>query len=261
MKGIPARVLVIAGSDSSGGAGLLRDARVFADFGVDVSCAVTAVTAQTHHGVAASYVLSAELVRQQIQAALDAAPVNAIKIGMLGNAPVVAAVVETLPDHPSVPIVLDPVLASSSGTRLLDNQGLRLLKERLLSRCTLITPNLAEAAALLEATPASSAAEMVAQANDLLRLGSPHVLLKGGHAGGDESVDVLATSGEVPTLLRARRVDATLRGTGCALSSAIAAMLAVGESVTSACRRGKEYVWVKLLAEQTAALTATRLPG
>ena len=260
MTGVPARVLAIAGSDSSGGAGLLRDARVFADFGVSGSCAVTAVTAQTHHGVSASYVLSAELVRQQIQAALDAAPVNAIKIGMLGNAAVVAAVVEALSDSPSIPVVLDPVLASSSGTRLLDNQGLRVLKERLLPRCTLVTPNLAEAAALLDETLASSGAAMIAQASALLRLGAPHVLLKGGHSGGEESVDVLATSGERPTLLRARRVDATLRGTGCALGSAIAAMLAVGEPMASACRRGKEYVWVKLLAEQTAALTTTRLP-
>lgn len=242
------RVLVIAGTDSSGGAGLLRDVQVLSEFGVDVSCAVTAVTAQSHQHVASTHVLSADLVCQQIDTAFESGPVNAIKIGMLGSGAVVDAVTQFLPDRTNVPIVLDPVLASSSGTQLLDEAGLLALKQRLFARCTLITPNLIEAAALLGEGTVTSDADMLGQARALLRFGAAAVLLKGGHAEGPEALDILMTADGSSTSFRTERVNVSLRGTGCALSSAIAASLALGMPLAAACRRAKDYVQNKLRA-------------
>lgn len=242
------RVLVIAGSDSSGGAGLLRDVRVLCEFGVDASCAITAVTAQSDHHVASKCVLSAELVRRQVRTVLESGPVSAIKIGMLAGGAIVEAVSQVLPAREQVPIVLDPVLVSSSGTPLLDGDGLLALKEHLLSRCTLITPNLMEAATLLGKDIAATPAAMLKQAQKLLRFGCASVLLKGGHAEGAEAVDILVTRAASPAVLRAERLNVSLRGTGCMLSSAIAASLACGMPLASACQRAKDYVQGKLAA-------------
>lgn len=237
------RVLVIAGTDSSGGAGLTRDVQVISAFGARASCAVTAVTAQTNSRVDATCMLSPEVVRRQISAALRADSVNAIKIGMLGNAAIVRAVLEELPERTQIPIVVDPVLSSSSGTPLLDADGVILLCEQLLPRTTLVTPNLIEAATLLNRRVASSAAEQAERAEALLQFGSEYVLVKGGHGSDSEAVDVLVARSESPIHLRSKRLNATMRGTGCALSSAIAALLAGGASMESACRQAKEYVY------------------
>lgn len=242
------RVLVIAGTDSSGGAGLLRDVQVLSELGVEASCAITAVTAQSHHQVTSTCVLSTEIVRQQISAAFASGPVNAIKIGMLGSGAIVEVVAQLLPDRANVPIVLDPVLAASSGVQLLDEAGLLVLKQRLLSRCTLITPNLIEAATLLGGSAAVAEATMLRQAQDLLRFGPASVLLKGGHAEGSEALDILVAENAEPSLFRAERLNVSLRGTGCALSSAIAASLALGMPLVSACQQAKDYVLSKLRA-------------
>lgn len=242
-----AHVLVIAGTDSSGGAGLVRDIQVITELGARASCVVTAVTAQTNSRVEASCVLSPELVRQQLQSALRSGCVGAIKIGMLGNGPTVRAVLDELPDRHQIPIIVDPVLCSSSGTALLDPEGVQLLRDQLLPRCTLMTPNLIEAGALLAEHVARSSTEQAGQAQALLRFGSEGVLLKGGHGAGGESVDVLVTRSGPPYLLGAKRLDVTMRGTGCALSSAIAAAMAAGETLESACQRAKAYVHDKLL--------------
>lgn len=240
------RVLVIAGTDSSGGAGLLRDVQVISEFGVDASCAITAVTAQSHHRVASTCVLSADLVHEQIRAAFESGPVNAIKMGMLGNGAVVEVVAQLLPDRADVPIVLDPVLAASSGAQLLDEAGLLMLKQCLLSRCTLITPNLMEAAILLGESAAVTETAMSRQAHALLRFGPASVLLKGGHARGADAPDVLVVEDGSSTVLRAERLNVSLRGTGCALSSAIAASMALGMPLAAACQRAKDYVQAKL---------------
>ena len=241
-------VLVIAGTDSSGGAGLVRDIQVITELGARASCVVTAVTAQTNSRVEASYTLSPELVRQQLRTALASDDVRAIKIGMLGNGAIVQAVLDELPDRRQIPSIVDPVLRSSSGAALLDPLGVQLLRDRLLPRCTLITPNLIEVAALLGEPVASTSYDQVRQAQALLHFGSEGVLLKGGHGTGAESVDVLVTQRGSPLLLKSKRLDATMRGTGCALSSAIAALMASGLPLDAACQRAKGYVHDKLLA-------------
>jgi len=256
-------VLVVAGTDSSGGAGLVRDVQVITELGARASCVITAVTAQTNVRVEASCVLSPELVTQQLRTALSSQDIRAIKIGMLGNVAIVRALLDELPDRSRVPIILDPVLCSSSGVTLLDPEGVQLLRDQLLPRCTLMTPNLIEASALLGERAARTSAEQAEQAQALLRFGSEAVLLKGGHGSDADSVDVLVTRAGAPLFLRAPRLNVTMRGTGCALSSAIAALIAAeqgrsGEDneetraqrerlLESACRGAKSYVHDKLL--------------
>ena len=248
---MPPTVLVIGGSDSSGGAGLVRDVQVLTQFEVRARCVVTAVTAQTDRKVAAIQYISPEIVRQQIWAALSDGGIDAVKIGMLGTRATIEAVVETLPSPDEIPIVLDPVFASSSGGRLLEESGLSVLRDRLIPQVTIVTPNLLESAILLSDDPATDVSMMIGQAQRLLCLGSRAVLLKGGHATGVEAVDVLSTAANLaPVLFRGPRVNAVLRGTGCALSSAIAASLAAGVPLAAACERAKAYV---LSALQRAA--------
>jgi hydroxymethylpyrimidine/phosphomethylpyrimidine kinase len=231
-------VLVIAATDSSGGAGLSRDVRVLTDLSVDALCAVTAVTAQSDSKVAAVHHIPPEVIRAQILAACEARRVGAIKIGMLGTRATVEAVVESLPPSASVPIVLDPVLVSSSGGVLLDAEGRAAMLARLFPRVTIVTPNVPEAAALLNEAPATGEDALIRQAQRLLAL----VLLKGGHAEGEEAVDLLVSGNGFVHRIVSARVPATSRGTGCALASAIAAGLASGASLLEACQRAKRYV-------------------
>lgn len=247
MKARP-RVLVIAGSDSSGGAGLVRDVQVIADFGARASCVITAVTSQTHSQVLGTCRLTPEVVLQQLRTALQSGPVGAIKIGMLASGAIVCAVLKELPDRARTPIVVDPVLSSSSGTALLDSEGVDLLRDQLLRRSTVVTPNLIEAATLLGCAQAIGDVDQATQAEQLLQFGPEAVLLKGGHGAGEEAVDVLATRSAAPIFLRGTRVNANMRGTGCALSSAIAALLAAGASMESACREAKAYMHKELVA-------------
>jgi hydroxymethylpyrimidine/phosphomethylpyrimidine kinase len=240
---VPPTVLVIGGSDSSGGAGLVRDVQVLTQFEVRTRCVVTAVTAQTDQQVVATQYISAEIVRQQMWAALNDGGINAIKIGMLGARATIEAVVEALSSPDEIPIVLDPVFASSSGGVLLEESGLSVLRDRLIPRVTIVTPNLLESAILLGDDPATDVPMMISQAQRLLCLGSRAVLLKGGHATGVEAVDVLSTTASLaPVLFRGPRVNAVLRGTGCALSSAIAGSLAAGVPLAAACESAKGYV-------------------
>jgi hydroxymethylpyrimidine/phosphomethylpyrimidine kinase len=234
-------VLVIGGTDSSGGAGLARDLRTLSDLGAAGLCAVTAVTAQTNHGLRAAEVMSPELVRAQIEAAFATRAIGAVKIGMLAGAATVHAVADALGAHPQVPMVLDPVLLSTSGAELLDAAGRMVLMERLLARAALLTPNIPEAAALLRCAPAGSEPQALEQAQQLLARGARAVLVKGGHSGGAHSVDLLVTSASAERLSAARS-PGTLRGTGCALSSAIAVYLAQHLELPLACARAKAYV-------------------
>ena len=233
---------------------MLRDTQVLAELGVDALCAITAVTAQTDTRVDATHSMPREVVRQQLNNAFESGGIGAVKIGMLGNRATVEVVAEALPSRESSPIVLDPVLVSSSGAPLLSDAGLASLKELLLPLCTLVTPNLNEAAALLGDSVADTETAMVTQAERILRMGAQGVLLKGGHATGDEAVDVLVTTSAPPMRFPAPRVNVQLRGTGCALSSAIAAHLALQASLASACDRGKRYVLSKMQQAQATAL-------
>jgi hydroxymethylpyrimidine/phosphomethylpyrimidine kinase len=241
-------VLVIAGSDSSGGAGIVRDLTVLADLGIDALCAITAVTAQTHGHVVSVHHVPPEIVRTQIRAALDSSELGAIKIGMLGTAATVSAVADCLPRDGVVPVVLDPVLLSSSGGVLLDAQGQAEMRARLFTLATILTPNIPEAASLCGTAPATSREALLEQARSLLALGARAVLLKGGHGEGAEAVDLLVTAQGAPHWLSSPRLDARCRGTGCALATAIAAGLASGQSVAEACHNGKQYVLSMLAA-------------
>ncbi len=245
-------VLTIAGSDSSAGAGLGRDLRVLIDHSLEARVVVTAVTAQSSSGVTAQHQIPVAIVLEQISAAADEGCVGAIKIGMLGTEKTVVAVAEGLKMLTSVPVVLDPVLVSSSGTSLLSNSGRRALLESLCPLVTLMTPNLDEAALLLGQTRAAHERDAAAQASELRELLGCAVLIKGGHAKGKQATDFLAQGG--PTLsISGTRINAQMRGTGCALSTAIAAALVREVELRDACVEAKRYV-EGLLAEQ--ALTA-----
>lgn len=242
-------VLVIAGSDSSGGAGIVRDLKVLADHGVEALCAITAVTAQTHGHVVSVHHVPPEVVRTQIHAALESTAVRAIKIGMLGTAATVMAVADSMPRGGTIPIVLDPVLLSSSGGVLLDEEGRAEMCARLLPLATVLTPNIPEAANLCGAALPASREALLEQARSLLATGAHAVLLKGGHAAGKEAEDLLLTGYGAPQWLSSPRLDARCRGTGCALASAIAAGLASGQSIEDACRSAKQYVLSMLAAQ------------
>jgi hydroxymethylpyrimidine/phosphomethylpyrimidine kinase len=248
-------VLVIAGTDSSGGAGLARDLRTLADLATDALCAVTAVTAQSNRRVRDVHHVPAGLVRAQIEAAFETREPAAIKIGMLGTSATVEAVAAALQGHERLPIVLDTVITASSGGVLLDEGGCERLIRLLLHRATVVTPNALEAARLLGEDAAPDEHALQAQAERLLALGARAVLLKGGHVPGDEAVDWLALPGSPPERIASPRIRAGLRGTGCALATALAAQLAAGTRLEEACRRAKRYVLGELRA------VAEGLPG
>jgi hydroxymethylpyrimidine/phosphomethylpyrimidine kinase len=236
------RVLVIAASDSSGGAGLTRDVATISHFGVQTRCAVTAVTVQTDREVRAVHHIPPELVQAQIQAALAAGDIGAIKIGMLGRRTTVQAVIEALPPRTQLPIVLDPVLRSSSGGTLLDPEGQELLRAALMPRVSLLTPNIPEAAVLLGESCGADERALTDQARRLLRLGPQAVLLKGGHAGGERVSDILVASAGDAVQITGARVPVQGRGTGCSLASAIAVQLMRGQSLLAACTTAQRYV-------------------
>jgi len=235
-------VLVIAGTDSSGGAGLTRDVATLTHLGAEAQCVVTAVTAQTDRELTAVELLPPSLVQAQIRAALATRRAGAIKIGMLGSGAIVEAVADSLPPPARLPLVVDPVLAASSGAELLDRPGRVALMQRLLPRVTLLTPNLEEAAVLLASATASADAEIVAQGQALCARGAAAVLLKGGHASGPLATDWLITREGCVRQFSVSRLVAQRRGTGCALAAAIAAGLASGLALDAACAQAKAHV-------------------
>ena len=238
----PAIALTIAGSDSGGGAGIQADLKTFSALGVYGASAITALTAQNTRGVAAVHEAPAEMVRAQIRAVLDDLDVAAIKIGMLASPAIIEAVADGLGDWRG-PIVLDPVMVAKSGDPLLRDEAVETLKAELLRRATLVTPNLPEAARLLGEAPATSVEAMAAQGRRLLALGSQAVLMKGGHGGAEEVTDLLVRPDRPPRALCAERaVTRNTHGTGCTLSSAIAAGLARGLTLDDAFEAGHAYV-------------------
>ncbi|WP_230987501.1 bifunctional hydroxymethylpyrimidine kinase/phosphomethylpyrimidine kinase [Allorhizobium terrae] len=226
-------VLSIAGSDPSGGAGIQADLKTFAARGAYGMAAITALTAQNTQGVCGVHSVPAEFVAQQIAAVFADVRVDAVKIGMIANGEIADAVAEALRDR-SISVVLDPVMIAKGGASLLAQKAVLVLVRHLLPKATLITPNLPEAAALLGESEAADRATMQAQAQKLLGLGAQAVLLKGGHLPGEDSPDVLVYGADTIWLEGKRIHTANTHGTGCSLSSAIAAELAKGLSVADA---------------------------
>jgi hydroxymethylpyrimidine/phosphomethylpyrimidine kinase len=254
-------ILVIAGTDSSGGAGLTRDVRVLAECGVRAAPVVTAVTAQSDTCVRVVHAVPPEMIRAQIVTALETHSVAAVKIGMLANRAIVEAVAESLPARGAVPVVLDPVLNASSGSSLLDNAGRAALREKLLPKVSVVTPNLSEAAILVGEHVAADENVMLDHAERILHMGPEAVLIKGGHAVSTTCTDILVTAGQPPLRLALDRIPGTLRGTGCALAAAIAAGLARGLPLPYACRFAKNYVAAELSAATRTARAESARAG
>ncbi|RWA67352.1 MAG: hydroxymethylpyrimidine/phosphomethylpyrimidine kinase [Mesorhizobium sp.] len=240
-------VLVVGGSDSSGGAGIARDIETISSIGPRSCLAVTAVTVQTHGAVKDILHLQPGLVADQMRAALQANEVAAIKIGMLATAPTIAAIAAVLSENPQIPAILDPVLASSSGRPLVEPNAVDIMKCDLMPLCRLVTPNLNELAALTGSQLAVNDEDMLRQGRRLLAAGPLALLLKGGHAAGASSTDILLSPGREPIRFEMPRLAASMRGTGCMLASAIAAHLAEAKSLEDSVREAKQRVFAKLM--------------
>jgi hydroxymethylpyrimidine/phosphomethylpyrimidine kinase len=233
-------VLTIAGSDSGGGAGIQADLRTFAAHGVHGTSAITAVTAQNSVAVLDWVALDPHMVVAQIEAVAGDMPVSAAKTGMLATTAIVEAVAETVARLRLPFLVVDPVMVAKSGDRLLDRDAEMAYRERLLKHATVLTPNLAEAEALL-GRPVRTLADMREAARALLALGPRAVVVKGGHLEGD-AVDVFAEGSRLEELTAPRVATANTHGTGCTYSAAIAARLALGHELLEAVRGAKDYL-------------------
>ena len=240
--------VTIAGSDSGGGAGIQADLKTFSALGVYGASVIAALTAQNTKGVTGIHDVPAAFVTAQIDAVFSDLAVNAVKIGMLSHPDTIAAVADGLDRYKQNQIVLDPVMVAASGDRLLKAEAVDVLRTMLIPKAMVITPNLPEASALLETAMAQTESEMQAQGEALLKLGARAVLMKGGHGSGAESVDLLVEPNSVARLAAERVATANTHGTGCTLSSAIAAGLAKGLSLAEAVREAKAYVTAAIMA-------------
>ncbi len=233
-------ILSIAGSDPSGGAGIQADLKTFAALGCYGMAAPTALTAQNTRGVSAVHLPPPGFVADQIAAALADIDVAAVKIGMLGSAAIVEAVAGALADYAG-PIVLDPVLVATSGAALGDDAVIAAMRAHLFARATLVTPNLYEASRLLDGATLDDADAIEAAARRL-RDGPAAWLIKGGHGAGDDAVDLLLDAEGLTRFSSPRQATRNTHGTGCTLSSAIAAALGRGEALRQAVATAKRYL-------------------
>lgn len=235
--------LTVAGSDSSGGAGVQADLRTFWALGVRGASAITALTCQNAREVIGVQVARATIVGLQIEAVCDEVRPAAVKTGMLANAPIVAVVARELARRRLKNIVVDPVMVSSSGHRLLSTSAVATLRNELLPLATLVTPNLDEAGVLLGGGPIRSVQQMREAVRVLAASFGAAVLIKGGHLpGGEPAVDVLCESGRLHEFRAPRVVAVKIHGSGCIYSAAITAWLARGVSLVEAVRHAKSYV-------------------
>lgn len=243
--------LTIAGSDSSGGAGIQADLKTFTALGVYGASVIAALTAQNTHGVSGVLAVPAAFIAQQIDAVAGDLTIRATKTGMLGEAAAVEAVCDGLERHNLGQLVVDPVMVATSGDMLLAANAIAVVKARLIPKATVITPNLAEAAKLLGVRAAGSLADMEAQARDLLALGPLAVLIKGGHMTGNQAIDVLVVRErpDVPRHYSAPRVETrNTHGTGCTLAAAIAAYLAQDIELGDAIAGAKQFLTDALIS-------------
>jgi hydroxymethylpyrimidine/phosphomethylpyrimidine kinase len=234
--------VTIAGSDSGGGAGIQADLKTFSALGVYGASIITALTAQNTKGVTGIHDVPPAFIAAQIDAVFSDLAVDAVKIGMLSQVSTIEAVAAGLDRHKARNVVLDPVMVATSGDRLLNPAAVDALRRLLIPRAVVITPNLPEAAALLDADVAAGEAAMRTQAERLIAIGAKAVLIKGGHGSGAESVDLLAGPYGITRLAAPRIETQNTHGTGCTLSSAIAAGLAKGMALADAVREAKAYV-------------------
>ncbi|WP_375461387.1 bifunctional hydroxymethylpyrimidine kinase/phosphomethylpyrimidine kinase [uncultured Enterovirga sp.] len=241
--------LTIAGSDSSGGAGIQADLKTFSALGIYGASVLTALTAQNTVGVQAVHDVPPDFVTAQIDSVFGDLDVAAVKIGMLSRPTTIEAVAAGLVRHGARNVVLDPVMVATSGVRLISDDAVEVLRRRLMPLADLVTPNLPEAAALLgETGMAASEDEVVEQGRRLLALGARAILLKGGHGTGPESVDLLVRPSGVQRFSAPRHATRNTHGTGCTLSSAIAAGLAHGATLDTAVAEAKAYLTASLVA-------------
>jgi hydroxymethylpyrimidine/phosphomethylpyrimidine kinase len=240
--------LTIAGSDSSGGAGIQADLKTFAALGVYGASVITALTAQNTQGVIGIHQVSAEFVTAQIDAVFSDLAIGAVKIGMVAHPPVIDAIAAGLKRWSPKHVVLDPVMVATSGDRLLAAEAVDALRTRLIPLASVITPNLPEAAALLDEPMAQDGPAIEDQGRRLLALGCAAVLIKGGHGESPESTDYLCTSNGAITLAAKRIATKNTHGTGCSLSSAIAAGLAKGADMETAVRNAKAWLTAAIAA-------------
>ncbi len=251
--------VTIAGSDSGGGAGIQADLKTFSALGVYGASVITALTAQNTKGVTAIHDVPADFITAQMEAVFSDLHPASVKIGMLATRAAIEAVAQGLDHHQAQNVVLDPVMLASSGDKLLRDDAIDALR-KLMGKARVITPNLPEAAALLAQAQARDEEEMKAQARQLLALGPQAVLLKGGHGSGPESVDILV-EGEACTRFAAARLETkNTHGTGCTLSSAIAAGLAKKLLLVDAVSDAKAYVSAAIAAAARLEIGAGQGP-
>ena len=240
--------VTIAGSDSGGGAGIQADLKTFSALGVYGASVITALTAQNTLGVQAIHDVPADFIAAQMDSVFSDLAVGAVKIGMLSQVSVIETVAAGLDRHRAANIVLDPVMVATSGDRLLNPDAVSALRNVLIPRAALVTPNLLEAAALLDQPVALGEDDMLAQGQALIARGAKAVLMKGGHGQGERSTDLLVAPGSV-VRLDAPRIDTrNTHGTGCTLSSAVAAGLAKGFPLGQAVAEAKDYVSAAIAA-------------
>jgi hydroxymethylpyrimidine/phosphomethylpyrimidine kinase len=234
--------LTIAGTDPTSGAGIQADLKTFSAFGVYGATVITALVAQNTQGVRAIHDVPPPFIAEQLASVFDDLDVRAVKIGMLSQSSVIETVAASLDRYRQKTIVLDPVMVAASGDSLLAPEAVEALRTILIPRALVITPNMPEAAALLDEPIAVDEADMIRQAEALLALGCRAVLLKGGHGQGAESVDILLDEDGLSRFAARRVATRNTHGTGCTLSSAIAAGLAHGETVRRSVAIAKAYI-------------------
>ncbi|MGH1351896.1 MAG: bifunctional hydroxymethylpyrimidine kinase/phosphomethylpyrimidine kinase [Methyloligellaceae bacterium] len=252
--------VTIAGSDSSGGAGIQADLKTFSALGVYGASIITALTAQNTLGVSTIHIPPADFVYDQIRSVFTDLNVGAVKIGMLANEEIILAVSSALREFYSGSIILDPVMVATSGDRLLQQEAEAALISRLIPGADLLTPNLAEAACLLDTKQAESEQDMHNQLNELMKLGAEAVLLKGGHGTTDKAIDYFQSKSGVKKTFSADRIKTgNTHGTGCTLSSAICAGLVKGLQLTESITEAKKYLTKAL--EKSGELKIGNGPG
>lgn len=239
------QALTIAGSDSSGGAGIQADLKTFISFGVYGASVITAITAQNTTGVRAIFALPTDLVVEQIRAVMEDLHIGAVKTGMLPNVECILGIAQEMKKHPDLPLVVDPVLISTSGCYLSDPETLAAMREILLPRAWLVTPNKQEAQTLT-GIELNTEEDWMRAGESLLATGVKAVLLKGGHRTEDLARDTLFTSGGVTEFMATRCRTVHGHGTGCTLSAAITAGLAKGQQMTESIQRAKNYLTASL---------------
>jgi hydroxymethylpyrimidine/phosphomethylpyrimidine kinase len=252
--------LTIAGSDSSGGAGIQADLKTFSALGVYGASVITALTAQNTQGVTAIHAVPPDFIAAQIEAVFSDLAIDVVKTGMLGNEAAIVAVANGLAAWPGPPLVVDPVMVAGSGDPLLDEGAEFALRSHLIPIAHILTPNLPEAARLLGASQAVDEKMMVRQGELLLSFGPKAVLMKGGHGTGAEAVDILLDGTNIVRLAADRIRTRNTHGTGCTLASAIAAFLARGMSLLDAVREAKSYLTNALAQADTLTIGQGRGP-